>query len=465
LLGPLRAILLGADRREWENKIVLFFLLLISALISVAPVKANSPSVSDQVSAICLDATQKNLANPETRDASRDGSFGYDIEETRKAALSSFDHIMKTLENTAKAAPEISSRMKEYTHEKVESYKAAPQLSALDQGLAKLACPIFDTSCRSAVSDVLNTASTNKNNISLPNELEKIFAEPRFWKATAILALQIRKKISQAEKGQTQLGNVFDDTVSAFVSSGDTLAQAKEDALIILGIYGSRGNTIGEILQYLSPPPDEGNGILIYSSPGSSLNAVFSSLNYLDAVTWKTGHPYSYPPQLTTSCNYTRPYHFWFSAYLAYRSVHNCHPATAAFRAVHLLGLEYELLGTWGTFGKSEFHNQGDFYRIETLKNVAYNDMGAFFGASLGKAHLPTISGDDLIYEMLDRSRSARLNAFKDDFSSGQSLVFPNYFLEKLGAEANTPNLIKELEKSDQTPIASCPEQSMRGCN
>jgi len=214
---------------------------------------------------------------------------------------------------------------------------------------------VASSECQKNFNSIMTLMRTNPNKNSLPDTWIRLGNNPKVVPAVSRLMLKVLEKFQAAKKGaldSTQ--SLFDDTQDSFRSCGGT----KKDS--------------------------DGENKPVFVAAG----IIASMLSYIDHEALAHGkNQYSIPAEVKTECDYTRPYHFWLAAYLAHRlklssSKLDSLEKSNILEAVHVVDQIYEQFSKAGTKRdtnevlKSETH---DWYNVETQKNIAFNDVGAYW--------------------------------------------------------------------------------------
>ena len=392
-----------------------------------------TPKTKSEISEFCFKSSAENFKNATTKFWAIDGSTGYEPIETEriyKVALSDVD--TKSINDLADKRQIISAAFKKYVndHEHEMDLGPDPILNSSKAKLVGLTCAIMDSECRRSLAPILSMMKSAVVH-ALPDVRTDVMTSDIFWQATAKLAVKLMKKAMLASNGIGPTGNLYEDAYNSFVECGAQKDVAKEGAFKLLALYAIRGTNYATLNEYRDYKSDKDES----KAFRDSFMILQYSINFLDAETWRSGHPYSYPSQITTSCNYSRPYHFWLSAYLAHELRKKGIDGKVAVRAVHTAGLDYEYVG--GTTHKRSMEAEGDFYRTETLKNIAFNDMGAFFGASDQNRSL---DGNKLLSDMIERSSKKSGLAVIDFLQANIRPLINPWWYEALGGDAGIDN-------------------------
>jgi hypothetical protein len=273
-----------------------------------------------------------------------------------------------------------------------------------------LSCGVTGSStCKDAFSKVINEMNP-KDDESLPGALREVLANSAYYKPIANLAIQLFNKYLKVKANPDfNAGDLFQDTMDSFRKSGFSEEASRNAALTFLGVYGSRGASVTPVFKDLRgsnvESPDFGAMI-------SSLGLIGSIISYLDLASLQnklskpSGKIYSLPPGVNSSCDYTRPYHFWLAAYLANDLTGEGFSNSAAFQAVSGIEKVYEQHGNLATVTKKSFdavigskdlHNS---YNVETQKNIVFNDAGAIWALNSSSKTKSSIQLDFALAEM-----------------------------------------------------------------
>ncbi|MEW6056046.1 MAG: hypothetical protein AB1540_05475 [Bdellovibrionota bacterium] len=237
---------------------------------------------------------------------------------------------------------------------------------------------------------------------SLPALMRAVGTFPIYQEAAARLALLVQEKVNDAREGRRVHGSLFEDTVSSFIQSGDTLSEAIEHSFRLLGFYGSRGVAF---IMFFDRPWKASSIVKPYNLPlFTAVGTIAAALPYLDAVTRSNGHPYSLPIEITSSADYTRPYHFWYAAELAREIAAKGFSPEDALEAVQRLGFAYEMFADVATNHPKHLKSDPNYhYNIETKADVFFNGLGAAWGLKMlnPEAKRTVIDADRQLAEIL----------------------------------------------------------------
>lgn len=149
----------------------------------------------------------------------------------------------------------------------------------------------------------------HKGNQLISSTWVDVFSDKRY---VMPLLMLVKKLHLNLYSNQISQKNVFTDLVDTFLEIENVShTDAKKMAWNILGLYGSRGASLG----WFSLPYDLSNSGLGYAL------AYFAYLiSATDTLNLKNnGRLYSIPEKFITECAIGKPYHFWMSAFLAYK--------------------------------------------------------------------------------------------------------------------------------------------------
>ncbi len=249
---------------------------------------------------------------------------------------------------------------------------AKPIAFLLCQGLGTFGC---STTLIDAF-DLTQVKIVGFGSVTMADQVQTVFVDSRFTQGLSIAALHILDLVKMAEAGQIPQSHLIDDLVSSFMKVGFDQATSLDLTFHFFALYGTRGSSM-DLVKKLATTQ---NGPVMLAA-----YAITTSLGILDYYTSPSGHPYSLPAEVTTSCSYGSPYHFWMPAALSWQLVMNGHNANNAAVAGHILGLGYEIFSD--TFTRDEPWRTLTL-PVKSLKNnftrfvIAANDAGAKYGAA-----------------------------------------------------------------------------------
>jgi hypothetical protein len=207
--------------------------------------------------------------------------------------------------------------------------------------------------------------------VTMMDSVERVFSDPAHRRALSQVAITLLDRLDSADLG----GNFLDDLLAAYRTVDAT--RAEDLAFDYLAFYGTRGASVDYVRELAN---GENYPVLLASY------VISSALGVLDARTLSSGHPYSYPVALQTSCSYGAPYHFWLAAALARQLVLLGHSPRSAFLAAHLTGVGYEVFAdtTTRTAWLPLTYDSDDYSDDAIRTNIVFDDAGARFGAMAG---------------------------------------------------------------------------------
>lgn len=185
------------------------------------------------------------------------------------------------------------------------------------------------------------------------------------------------KVLERVRDNDTKDADLFSDVERSFREAGNSPAQAKEMAWKTLGLLATGGANISARVFQLKTRLDS-------QTTKVALSVIASLAPVLDSKTFATGHPYSYPKSVHTTCDSGKPYHFWLTAYLAHALVEGgAHPAAAA-AAAFTAQKGYEMFSnTPGRDPSRPFREDFQSPYADSIRmDLAYSSAGAIFGSN-----------------------------------------------------------------------------------
>jgi hypothetical protein len=254
--------------------------------------------------------------------------------------------------------------------------------------------------------------------VSLEDTLLKVTGDKVYWRAANSLA----KKILSRIKSKDVEGKLFDDVFNSFLEQGLSKREAYEKSWDLIGLYATRGASIGETLFHLSP---ELKPLAI------SMSTIGTGMNVLDSHFFTVGKNYSYPPNLNVSFDNGKPYHFWMAAYLSRRLSVEVGNKESASIATYLAQLGYQMKSA--TFGRDPARAfEIDAFAPANNKirlDLTYAAAGARFGPlSIDEMTNKTYDLDMGIKTMLDGSKPLEPISVEDAKKKWEGAGVDGYF-------------------------------------
>lgn len=225
--------------------------------------------------------------------------------------------------------------------------------------------------CTSAFKEILRVMHPVNEAYLFP-VLVEVLSDRDYVSASMMLAMQIQSKIA---RGGVPAGDLFSDSVEMFRKLGNDEARSTEKAFNLLAIYATHGpNTPGYIRDFIT----KSTSPLWYS-----LAAIGTGIPVLNSRSFHSGHPYSYPPGVTSTCDNGKPYHFWLSAFLARYSAKKTGDPFAAQMASYMAEVGYQMRS------RTAGHDRTHAFTVSTFDpannkirmDLAWAAAGAHFGS------------------------------------------------------------------------------------
>jgi hypothetical protein len=293
---------------------------------------------------------------------------------TEKSKLSAINTALgkgvSAIEYFSKPEDPIVDLMKNY--DKINKYfdeiKENPSvLTAGEKLKATLLCATESLtsipSCMKSI-EVIKSKMTPKgalNDITDKELWRRVLSSNKYDEGIRQASLIIAKKINNLNA--TDGASVFDDIQTGFVKSGMSSTKALEAAWDVLGLIGNQGPNIGSYVTNI----ESGFYTFEGSMKARGLSFISAAMTYIDHKQLKAGKPiYSYPANIQSTCDNSKPYHFWMSAYIARALVkeNKISPADAA-QGADIINLE-------------AFSPAHQIIRTD----LAYSAAGALFGSN-----------------------------------------------------------------------------------
>jgi hypothetical protein len=352
------------------------------------------------------------------------GMSAVPLEEVKLAAIFSDEEIKDTSLNTLSKiqeylkAPdrfgeiEIRSQTGRYTLDEIEAFpvQQAEDIGKGTSGAAMMyLCSLLTyknvLNCTSGLSQIVAYMSPKVPSISFKAMTftmiplyRALFTDETFAEGVRIAALKISDK---ALKKAMPSSNLFDELYNSFVEAGLSSTVASDHAWDVIGLISTSGANLRKRL--FSIKTDSKNANIIRFG----LTVISSAIPILDFRTSKTGHIYSYPSTISTTCDIGKPYHFWMTAYLSRLLTKKFGSAEGAAAASFTAQKGYEMLSrTAGRDPSLPFRVDAFYYYNNLLRiDLAFSGAGAWYGAHEGLGHKESFNIDEGIRALVNASK------------------------------------------------------------
>lgn len=277
----------------------------------------------------------------------------------------------------------------------------------LDRGKAVGICAkefFFDAiSCERALHDIVDLMRESEVKdpqdgeiyyYSLPPLLEKVFLTPQYRLSLSALA---KKMLARIQHQDLKDANMWVDVMSAAQEGGASSPEEAESiAMEIMGLWAV-GSPVLNI--------NTGN-VPEIAAAKMALAIVTASTPILDAMAFG-GQVYSIPQNIRTSCDTSKPYHFWMTAYLAYTLAKDPGaPFRGTAAAAFLADKGYQILAKTLSRDPSYIYRQNPFSaRANAIRaDLSFSAAGALYGGSLGKHQSVNIDVDRVLAAVYKKS-------------------------------------------------------------
>lgn len=239
--------------------------------------------------------------------------------------------------------------------------------------------------CVGALAHILRRMKRSNEHVAGGPYLAKILGDPRFVGPLRSAALKILDKAVS----RRATGNLFDDLFQEFKNAGFSKKEATDRAYQSILLSTIDGPNVFVLFEWA----DRSNILTLFSA-----GIIASAASILDMLTYGSKHPYSYPAQVSVSCDSGKPYHFWVSAFLAHDLLRSGYSQNAARIAPAISDIGYQIFATG--FGRSPWKTFSVAWNAtanqKTRLDLSYAGAGAAFGAGL-KGVEPDVLFDILV--------------------------------------------------------------------
>jgi hypothetical protein len=258
---------------------------------------------------------------------------------------------------------------------------------------------LFDAlGCQNALGKMIEFAKPTEFEISGISLWKEAFTDEKYIEGTRRAALKV---IARFEDPKNHEGaNLYDDIFSSFKESGLSEKEAEDKTWNLIAILSTGGGNTGIRASHIKADPK-------FDVLKVALSAIARAAPALDLRTVKSGHPYSLPAQVHSSCDLGKPYHFWMTAFLARRAVKDGSSPKAAAAAAFVAQKGYEMKSTTAgrnpsrAFFRSSYGHWNNMMRIDT----GFSSAAAVYGANAGKNDYSPIDVDKGIQEIVENGK------------------------------------------------------------
>lgn len=238
-------------------------------------------------------------------------------------------------------------------------------------GLCAEITPFKSIDCGNGLLKIVDRFQVNQ--VSMPGVYKEVLSNKKYEKGLRLAAQLIMKKVGH--KGINP-GHLFDDIKSSFIKSGLTSKEADEYTWNTIGVISTAGPNLVERVSRF-------NGEKYSDISKVAISAIANAMPVLDRRTYLSGHPYSLPQEITTTCDSGKPYHFWMTAYFSRQLVGEGHSPEAAAAAAYIAAKGYQMKAEHESRNPSEVFEKNALSDTATgiRVDLSYNGGGAWFGA------------------------------------------------------------------------------------
>jgi hypothetical protein len=287
-------------------------------------------------------------------------------------------------------------------------------------------------SCSSSF-NTIKRISIPRANVTGLEIFDRVLKDGRYNEGLRKMALRVAKYAQ--EDNLKEESNVFADLKSSFRESGSSESDAEEMTWNTLGLLATSGANLSQRLMFFPYSTDQTQKRL-------ALQVLSASLPLLDHRAGKKGRLYSFPKEISGSCNSGKSYHFWYAAYLARRATLEGKNPEAAAATSFQAEKAYQLLrGTMGNGNASQLASSPLFTPNSNIvrADLAYAGLGAVYGAQKATDQDPHSSSiDDSIEALMKNAGQGDAGALIDIAAEFKEKPFNTY---KKWYEKFNPNI------------------------
>jgi hypothetical protein len=238
---------------------------------------------------------------------------------------------------------------------------------------------LFGLQCPTALNKVIEmSVPLDFGNFTQPQLYQEILGNDAYDAGLRRAALKL---LDRMQKRDVKGADLFSDVRNGFLEVGVPAAKAEEMTWKTMGLIATGGPNTGVRLNMIKTPLGEAGRKV-------ALIVLATVPFYLDSLTMASGHPYSYPPTVHSTCDTGKPYHFWLPAYLGWELARTGTDARPAATAAFLGEKGYQMMADTETRDPTQPLREAFLspYQNSIRMDLVMAAAGATFGASAGRA-------------------------------------------------------------------------------
>lgn len=178
--------------------------------------------------------------------------------------------------------------------------------------------------------------------ITMPETITRFLWKTENIEAIRGAAFEIWSLVQKNEAPKE--GHLFELLYRHFQRVGFNTKEAEDQTWEFLGIYSTRGTNIGNTIAQFGYSFANGGARVPFEIAGYSFATIAHCTGILDAMRLEQGgRMFSYPPEIVSELDNSKPYHFWMSAYLAREGTRTTGNKEAGKNAAWLAQLGYQM--------------------------------------------------------------------------------------------------------------------------
>jgi hypothetical protein len=214
--------------------------------------------------------------------------------------------------------------------------------------------------------------------------INKVMTNQLYDKGLRLAALKMLERLKRNDSENNS--SLITDLIDSYVESGQDRATAKELAWDVIGLISTAGPNLASRLGGLVYGPENAQTI-------TALTVIASAIPKLDFKHGNSGHLYSYPMNVQTTCDNGKPYHFWMAAYLSREAAKESEDPQGAAAAAFASEKGYQLLSNQSQRKKGAILTHPS---IDPATNIVRTDLvyaaaGAVYGVNSLTSDLETV--------------------------------------------------------------------------
>jgi len=253
-------------------------------------------------------------------------------------------------------------------------------------------------SCDPSFAVVERIAKSGTHNITAKETILSLLKDSRYDNGLKAMANLIEQRVNG---DLTKDHSLYEDLLASFNQSGQNSVNAEEMTWNVLAVLSTGGPISERRLRWNMTTFEQSSKFL-------SMNIIIKALPILDHRSSRLGHVYSFPKNMSVTCNTSKSYHFWFAAFLARRAALETGAIQPSAVAAYQAAKAYHVVGRNTTIGRKikfvlDAPSKSPVSQVIRM-DLVYAAAGAVYGANKAGDAGVSIDIDTLLQKLMDQA-------------------------------------------------------------